>query len=900
MRFSKNKVLSAVLVTAGSIAMSNVVQAADALAICNPGEPYLWGNDGMNIPFNPDQGDLNQGAIDNATGVALVQMAFDNWTAAGPFAVPTSATYTNAGALPVDVDITNFGDYLNAPGPDGLSAIVFDATGEIFDLLYGPGSGILGFAGPEWGDVPTCTITEGLSFLNGPAFGDLTAAEDVMTHEFGHYSNLGHVELNGQLLATSEGGDDTGPTPDNSTFPLPASLAGSIETMYPFYFGPAAGTLSPHADDVASIATLYPGATFSTDTGSISGTIYAADGVTRLSGVNVIARNVADPFDDAVSTFSGAYTDGTSQADPNVGVYTLNNLTPGADYLVFVDQVTANPGRFSNPILGSLPGPEEFWNADEAGGNPPDDVTDATAITAVAGSPATGIDIIFNQPSPGDPLAVGDDGFVQLALPFEYEICGQVFSSVFVNANGNLTFGTSDFDWTESAGEFLAGPPRIAALWDDLSPYNLFTGAQQGLVTFDQSRNSFSVIFEDVPEFLNSGSNSFTITLSRRSDHIDIEYGDVSASDGLAGVSCGGSITSGAETESDLTMLQDEAYPGRINLHNSPAVFEQFTGVDNDLANETLLFNGTTNYNDNWAGKNNSPRKARSLNLPFSSADVVRFTEIEPIGNDIDWFRFDTTAAASLIVEIANGQMDSFILLFDANGFLVALDDDGGTGLLSKIVADGLPAGTYYLAVTTFGDVVDGELDGNGSSGGRYVLEIEESNAVPITLGDDDSAEVALGFDFPFQGGVYNSVFVNSNGNLTFGSGDSDFSESVSEFLNDQPRIAPLWDDLSPNQGGQVAVEFGAGEATIIFDDVPEFLSSSGNTFMVTLRSDGSYSIEYGVISASDGLAGTTEGGGAADPGETDLSAGGPFPATGTTYETSPGDLSGLTLDFNP
>ena len=71
---------------------------------------------------------------------------------------------------------------------------------------------------------------------------------------------------------------------------------------------------------------------------------------------------------------------------------------------------------------------------------------------------------------------------------------------------------------------------------------------------------------------------------------------------------------------------------------------------------------------------------------------------------------------------------------------------------------------------------------------------------------------------------------------------------------------------------------------------------------MVTMRADGSYTIAYGAISSLDGLAGSTEGGGAADPGETDLSAGGPYPAAGTTYEQFAGDndLSGLLLDFNP
>jgi len=44
------------------------------------------------------------------------------------------------------------------------------------------------------------------------------------------------------------------------------------------------------------------------------------------------------------------------------------------------------------------------------------------------------------------------------------------------------------------------------------------------------------------------------------------------------------------------------------------------------------------------------------------------------------------------------------------------------------------------------------------------------------------------------------------------------------------------------------------------------------------------------------------EGSGAADPGETDLSAGGPYNKAGTTYENFTGgdnDLTGATLEFD-
>jgi hypothetical protein len=780
----------------------------------------------------------------------------------------------------VDVDITNFGPFLDAPAPDGLSAIVFDDTGEIFDLLFGPGSGVLGFAGPEWGDTTSCTITEGLAFLNGPSFDDLTAAQDVMVHEFGHYSGLAHTVVNGQIFLA---GDESGPTPNN-TFGSPASVT-VIETMYPFYFGPGSGTATLERDDIAGISTLYPAAGFAASTGSISGRILASNGTTRLSGVNVIARNISNPFLDAVSAVSGDYGLSSDQTDPIAGTYRLNGLTAGAQYAVYVDQILA--GGFSTPPI-ILPNVEEFYSgASESSNRSTDDPATFSPVASVAGAPTSGIDVIFNSFLPGDPLPVGDDGNVQLALPFTFSMCGQAFDSVYVNANGNLTFGVPSTDFSESAQELSAGPPRIAGLWDDLD------NTAGGIVTFHQTSGSFQVSWTNVPEFQTGGSNTFAITLFKSSgagSHFKLAVGNLTARDGLAGYSCGGRVSSGFENEIDLSRLtRNEIETGRSDA------YEIFTENDNDLANKNLTFEVPGSFRDRF-GNNNTVATATRVNLPFNTADS--YSDVSP--GDVDFYRFHANAGDILALEVVRGAMDSTLGVFDADtGVLLVTNDDGGGGLLSRLLLQANVDLNLAVAVSTFPDFT---FNGSGTDFGRYVLSLRKYRGQILDAGDDTSNEVPFpGFSFPYQGSNWPSVFVNSNGNLTFGTGDPDFSESVGELLALSPRIAPLWDDLDATTGLVIAEPRNRALA-VHYVSVPEFFSDSPNYFTVHMDASGAFLFDYGATARSDALVGISPGGGAADPGETDLSR---FPLLrkrGTTYEQflapDPGDLSWRSLFF--
>lgn len=175
------------------------------------------------------------------------------------------------------------------------------------------------------------------------------------------------------------------------------------------------------------------------------------------------------------------------------------------------------------------------------------------------------------------------------------------------------------------------------------------------------------------------------------------------------------------------------------------------------------------------------------------------------------------------------------------------------------------------------------------------------ANAAPIVLGDDDFQEIALGFAFPFFGTDYNSVFVGSNGFLTFGSGDTDFSESVADFLNDQPRISGFWDDLHPGSGGSIDGTGDANSFVVTFSGVPDFLASGSNSFAMTIFADGSIEFVYESRNDDQALVGLSPGGGVADPGGSDLSAlGNPIPFGGPIYQLFSNDFDLQFLRFEP
>jgi hypothetical protein len=136
-----------------------------------------------------------------------------------------------------------------------------------------------------------------------------------------------------------------------------------------------------------------------------------------------------------------------------------------------------------------------------------------------------------------------------------------------------------------------------------------------------------------------------------------------------------------------------------------------------------------------------------------------------------------------------------------------------------------------------------------------------------INLGDDDTRRVDLpDFEIYFFGKFYDSVFVNSDGNLTFGRSDTaSTARDLQRFLNGPPRIAPFFADLDPSAAsgdGGVYLRFSGSNMIVTWWNVPEFDSTTPNTFQLTVNQRGKAIVRFGDMAAREGIVGVAPGGG--------------------------------------
>lgn len=128
--------------------------------------------------------------------------------------------------------------------------------------------------------------------------------------------------------------------------------------------------------------------------------------------------------------------------------------------------------------------------------------------------------------------------------------------------------------------------------------------------------------------------------------------------------------------------------------------------------------------------------------------------------------------------------------------------------------------------------------------------------------GDDNCWAVTLPFAFPFFRSSYSTMWVNSNGTLTFDGSFTGYIAST-ETLSTKAMVAVLWDDLYSLGGwGDIYVQSSADAVTIRWRGIYLRDPYPSVSFSATLYADGTIRLHYGAGNDEGGMIGISSGNG--------------------------------------
>ncbi len=129
---------------------------------------------------------------------------------------------------------------------------------------------------------------------------------------------------------------------------------------------------------------------------------------------------------------------------------------------------------------------------------------------------------------------------------------------------------------------------------------------------------------------------------------------------------------------------------------------------------------------------------------------------------------------------------------------------------------------------------------------------IDASGGTELVLYDDDFAAIPLRFGFTFYDQTFSTVYLCSNGYLSFYD-TSPYQYSNIPFPSGDPShyymIAPFWDDIYPSSGGHIYVQSFGTYWVAEWQDIYHISSNLIGSFQVVLHENGDIIFNYDYIS---------------------------------------------------
>lgn len=455
-------------------------------------------------------------------------------------------------------------------------------------------------------------------------------------------------------------------------------------------------------------------------------------------------------------------------------------------------------------------------------------------------------------PGGGDDRSLGP-----FDIGFAFQFYGTTYTQFYLNTNGQVLFGEGSASYANvGVPDELAPNAFVAPFWDDLLSeagtmyYRLLGNAPQRRLVIE---------WHNVRRFGSEGELTFEVVLYEGSDEILIQYRTLHGAGGD-----GSNATVGIEDQAGregVEYLYNGSGPG-YPLHLGLAVL--FTPVvGNRIAFQCRI----------------------APDLPLKTLIVNQAQLIEPgrpalvldALTRVDW----------VDLPLSRKVVDKPLALGgDELSYLIELSGSGLGAAATASLVDPIPAYLTYVEGSVRGATYNAGLNriewsgsltpqGEGryrwadSDGGEVTYEwLDATSGTAVPEGGDDRSlgPFDIGFPFEFYGTTHTSFYLNTNGQVLFGSGSSALS-NVGIPNTDTPNnfIAPLWDDLVSEAGTLYYKLLGQApqrRLVIEWHQVRRFGSSDLLTFEVVLHeSSNRILIQYHTLEGSvSDLGGATVG----------------------------------------